>query len=79
MVNSETIAGGHSSKAEWRGLWRVARRFAPFLADADADWSDNAFHLPASQAKTITFRPWQKLSLAQARKKLSVTTLVDAY
>ena len=49
------------------------------LADADADWSDNGFHLPAGQVRTISFRPWQKLTLAQARKRLSLTSLVDTY
>jgi beta-mannosidase len=47
------------------------------LADADADWSDNWLHLDGANARVVTARPWRRMTLAQFRKQLRISSLVD--
>lgn len=49
------------------------------LADTDAAYSDNFFHLPPGDQQVITISPRMPLSLTQARKALKVQSLVDTY
>ncbi len=47
------------------------------LAGADADWSDNWFHLDGRRAKTILVAPHQPMALGRVRRAMRARSLAD--